>query len=301
MNLEQLPSLLGHSVYDPAFDGVLRALAINERPEDNGTIAVDVSNKTLGVHLEFQAKEKFMVHHGSPKSTFSAKQDELVLTAVTFDRNFTRLQKDANVSLPFKLLYGEQGATICVKLKRKQYLKQNTGSFKYGWWFLLGEYEVLTALDENESLLWFRVVLVNKNNSKGVDMQKMIRPQNLHLHTHHYKELESMKVVNPTLSWVLRMNEGDPTFTQKNIRETATILEKFIDALHQACKEQKALGVYNAVKKTINNLNKLSRKYDCLIDNREREELILFVNDAVRLTGLQLERSLDITWEWREW
>ena len=48
-------------------------------------------------------------------------------------------------------------------------------------------------------------------------------------------------------------------------------------------------------------LNKINNKYDEFIDTMEREELCEFINIVVRQTGLEIDKNVDLTEEWREW
>lgn len=107
--------------------------------------------------------------------------------------------------------------------------------------------------------------------------------------------------MSPTLKWKQRMDDGDGAFNKKNISDTESALDAFIENLVAATEQQKANAVYAAVKKVVSNLNKLNEKHDSFIETTEREELVEYIHSAVRLTGFAIDKETDLTEEWREW
>ena len=93
------------------------------------------------------------------------------------------------------------------------------------------------------------------------------------------------------------MNEGDDIFNKEDIEFAQKVLETFIDTIYEATIQKKATKIYSAIKKVVVSFN---RNGD-YIETLEREELVNFIQDSVKLTGFAIEDNSDLTQQWREW
>ena len=96
------------------------------------------------------------------------------------------------------------------------------------------------------------------------------------------------------------MREGDKLFTERNIIDTDSVLNAFIDQLIAAAEQKKASAIYSATKKFVLGMNKLNNHHP-FIDTMEREELVEYIHKAIRLTGIKMDDGIDLTEEWRSW
>ena len=91
----------------------------------------------------------------------------------------------------------------------------------------------------------------------------------------------------------------DCGYTQKDIDKCGKILDKYIDELVAAKRDENK--IMESVKSVIIALNELNAKCDyTLIETDQREYLCPFIEDAAVVAGLPQPKE-DITEEWREW
>ncbi|MCL2308924.1 MAG: hypothetical protein FWC42_01435 [Proteobacteria bacterium] len=112
---------------------------------------------------------------------------------------------------------------------------------------------------------------------------------------------EQWQKANPVRLWRQRMLEGDSIFNETNLRLTDEEINVFFANIQQAVKKRSPKQIVNALKKTINNINRLNRKHGYFIETKEREELAPFLQNVLHATGLQFEKDFDVTLEWRDW
>ena len=110
-----------------------------------------------------------------------------------------------------------------------------------------------------------------------------------------------LKKSKPTSNWRHRLNDGDSIFNNSNILESETILDSFIDNLTIATKSKKASSIYTTAKKVTESFNKVNQKHNDFIGTKEREELVQFIENAIKLTGVKIDSGVDITEDWRQW
>jgi len=295
MQLELIPQLLGQPIHDPGIISLMQELDVQQTGKDDATIIAN----GRGVHLQFQSNDRPAFSRSKSTGDVPSKKGDLFLVAATFDRKFFDAHEVLNVHLPFRLLFGYQPRMMQVSRKFKQFVNGKKATFANCWSFVYNTYEVIVALDENEQLNWFRVEPRTELYARQVDITKLFKQQQYRVHTFNIAELNSMKVMNPTLSWILRMNAGDHTFDKKNIKEVNSVLEKYIDQVIAALQAQKVSQITAALKKSILSLNRAAAKNMGMIENKERKELLQFFEDTIRLCGLQLEPGVDFTSDWR--
>ena len=103
----------------------------------------------------------------------------------------------------------------------------------------------------------------------------------------------------PTTAWKRRMADGDTNFTTAGIQATATLIQEYLKTVADHASKKKAANIHNSVKRVVLALNKINEKHDGFIETVEREELCVFLDEVVRMTGLEVVG--DLTEEWRDW
>ncbi|MBI3233156.1 MAG: hypothetical protein HYZ42_03815 [Bacteroidetes bacterium] len=105
----------------------------------------------------------------------------------------------------------------------------------------------------------------------------------------------------PTDEWKRRKKEGDDLFTDRGIAAVENLLKDYLLKLTELTTQKKASSIYSSIKKIVISLNTINDKYDGFIETMEREELCEFINNVARQTGLEIDKKVDLTEEWREW
>ncbi|MDH6196567.1 hypothetical protein M2272_003210 [Mycobacterium frederiksbergense] len=113
--------------------------------------------------------------------------------------------------------------------------------------------------------------------------------------------LERCRSASPLQHWRQRMADGDTIFSETNIRLTEDEIDALFASIQEATKQRSPRRIIDALKNTIENLNRLNREHGDFIETTEREELGAFLQDVLRATGLRFEDGFDVTLEWRDW
>jgi hypothetical protein len=114
-------------------------------------------------------------------------------------------------------------------------------------------------------------------------------------------EIQSLNERLPTAAWERRMRSGDEQITPEALDASREVFEAFVANVCKATKTRNAKSIYNAVIKATKAFNKVARQHAGFIETLEREEIVAFLHEAVRLTGFEGGDDADLTEEHRSW
>ncbi|WP_298507162.1 hypothetical protein [uncultured Maribacter sp.] len=251
------------------------------------------------ISLTFIGNKMYSHNYGTPINTLDNDSDELIVSEITVDNNFVKNKEKSPIELPFSLELGDSKDLIFNKLKKKPYEKSNS-SYGYSWWFRFDNFRILTALNEKYELIWLRVMKLDKYEIEKENLKKELRQQNKNIKTENIVLLSNFKSKLPTIEWTKRKLEGDDIFTNESINIIEKLLIDYINQLIKLTSKKNATTIYNSVKKITTSINKANDKLQ-IIDTLEREEICDFINQIVRKTGLNIDSTIDLTEDWREW
>ena len=297
LDASRVLELFGHSVYHPEIDKAFKEFdAIS--PDKSKLAGYDsVRSEYSGIAFTFWYKQFYERNINKPKSIFKAKdEEEVVLYEMTFKSG-----TNGNYLLPYGINLGDTSDVVISKLGQKPFSKSKNYDGDNTWMFYNDDFKIMPVFDDNLRLLWLRIWAIDINDKRKIQFQSELKIQNKNINQDNIEELISLKNSKPTIDWTIRMKGGDDIFTQKNIKESETILNDFIDELVIAVKSKKASSVYSKVKKVVSNFNKLNGGENSFIETMEREELVDFIEKATKLTGFKIEDGIDITEDWRAW
>ena len=95
--------------------------------------------------------------------------------------------------------------------------------------------------------------------------------------------------------------DGDTMFTEAALLASEEELNTFTDNVKTAIAKRSPTQLVNALKKTIKNFNKLTRRHNHFIETQEREELASYLQQVLLDAGLRFDEKFDVTLEWRDW
>lgn len=160
---------------------------------------------------------------------------------------------------------------------------------------------MLAAINENEELLWVRVIKLDKQEKEKIELKNELKSQKSNILPENESSVTAMKMLIPCNDWKERMKNGDSLFTTEAIASSEKLLEVFVEQLALFTRERKVNNIYNSVKRIVKVLNKEHKKFNQFIGTLEREEICEFIKKAIQSTGFQLKEGVDVTEEWREW
>jgi hypothetical protein len=168
--------------------------------------------------------------------------------------------------------------------------------------FLHGNLSIALCFDEPAlHFSWLSIAAVAPHELARLRFHDGLAAQKPNLVANVAPLLEQWQKSSPIHLWQKRMQEGDSIFNETNLRLADEELNMFFMNIEQAVKKRAPKQIINALKKSIKNLNRLSRKHGNFIETTEREELAPFLQNIVSATGLQFEEGFDVTLEWRDW
>jgi hypothetical protein len=292
-----LLKLFGHSIYHPEIDKALKDFNIVVTDKVKLERYVTLESMTSGVIFGFWFKEFYELQIRKAQSILRPKDEiEVLLYEMTF-----RPIKGVNLILPFGLTFGNSAQEVISKLGQKPFSKSKNLDNQNTWTFYTDRFEIMPVFDNDLRLIWLRVWDLSLSDKEKIEFKNNLKAQNKNVNQNKIDELLSLKKVKPTDNWLIRMNEGDSIFSISNISEAAELLDNFIDSLIESTKTKKASSVFSKVKNTVMSFNKLNNKHNGFIETLEREELVDFIEQGTKLTGLVIEPGVDITEDYRQW
>jgi hypothetical protein len=300
-----LTDLLGKSILSDDLKSFMIKFDLPTNPVlrlDFSGNAYDTSsdNKEKGIYLNFDGYTRYKPQYGEPSRRFDTSKDELFLDEITIDNGFIRNRKASPVELPFNLLFGDTQEIVIQKLNKKPYDK-SLNSYGYCWWTLFDEFRILTAISPDYELIWVRILKLTSGEKEKVKLKKYLSQQNKNINPENSEKILKYTDKLPTIDWKRRKEDGDELHTDKALTSVETLLKDYLHKLADMTTQKKAANIYNSVKKLTTALNKINERNDGFIETMEREELSEFINTVIRETGLNIDKDVDLTQEWREW
>lgn len=305
MTASLLTDLLGKSILSDELNSFMKKFGLPTDPEKNldyhGKVYDTSSDsKKNGIYLNLDGYDRHKLEYGEPNSVSKKPTDELFLDEITIDNNFLKTKKASVVDLPFGLLFGDNQETVLKKLGKKPYDKSLT-SYGHCWWTQFEDFRILTALSPDFQLIWVRIMKLTLDEKEKIKLKKYLNQQNKNIKPENNKKILPYSGKLPTIEWKRRKKEGDNLFTDKGIVAVESLLKEYLLTLSELTIQKKATNIYTSIKKIVTSLNKINDKNDGFIETLEREELCEFINNVVRETGLDIDKNIDLTEEWREW
>ncbi len=298
MTYQDIFNLFGHSEFSPYVKELLPKLYIPlERPEFSIGWRRFQSNK-WDLSLRSTGKVNYQGDYGAFVKAYTYDHKECFFDEIKFGGTGKGIKYPH--SLPFDLNWGDNAELVQQKIPIK---KSESSSASYGSYMIFNfeDYSFLTAFDNSKELIWLRVKLLEKSFKCKRELTKSLRQQNKNLIIFNVNDFRVLNKKSPITAWTKRMKKGDNNLTIKNIEDSKYLLTAFLDNLLIATEQKKASLIYSAIRKVTQGFNKLNDKYPSFIETLEREELVDYIHDAIRMTGFKIESEIDLTVEWREW
>lgn len=297
METNYILELFGHSIYHPELDKILKDFDAICKDKSKLNRYDSIKSKITGVTFTFWFKEFYNQMIDTPKSVYRPKnEDEVILYEITFSK-----KEGADVVWPFGINFGDNADTVTNKIGFKPFSKGKNFINEHTWTYYNDKFEIMPVFDDKLNIIWLRIWALNKVDKKKIELKENLKRQNKNIIIDNIEEINKLKIQKPTTAWLQRLKEGDSIFTHSNIRESEIILDSFIDNLVIATKSKKASSIYSTVKKVTEHFNKANQKHNDFIDTMEREELVGFIENAIKLTGFKITNGIDITEDWRQW
>ncbi|MCL4206541.1 MAG: hypothetical protein KJ000_29000 [Pirellulaceae bacterium] len=297
MDLAQITSLFGRSIYDPLIDKALAEWGAVCEDKASLERYDSIKSVTCGLTFTFWYKGFYAKQIAEPTSTFkSTKDEEVILSEMTF-----RPQGLQDVPLPYGLRFGDTPAAIQQALGRKPFSKGKNVSGEPIWTFYDDDFEILVVFDKDNTLAWFRIWALHHAERKKRDLVENIAQQKKNISSDQASAIEKQKEKLPTRKWERRMRSGDDELTPTALADSEKVLSSFVDSVAKATQKKNATSIYSALKKAVVEFNKLSKKHRGFIGTMEREEIVAFLQDTVRLSGFVIEDGVDLTQDNRIW
>jgi hypothetical protein len=298
MTYQDIFNLFGHSEFSPEVKELLPKLHIPlDRPEKSVCWRRFQSNK-WDLSLTFTGKNNYRGDYGPVVKEYISDFDESFFEEINFGGTGQGMKYP--YALPYDLNWGDNSELVQQKIPIR---KSESSSASYGSYMIFNfeDYWFLAAFDNSKELIWLRVKLLENSFKRKRELIKSLRQQNKNLKILNANAIKELKLNSPILTWKKRMKDGDDNFNIQNIENSETLLSDFVKSLFIAVEEKKASSIYSATRKVVKGFNKLNDKYQSFIETLEREELVNYIHNAIRMTGFQLESEIDLTEEWREW
>ncbi len=296
VSADGLIAQLGRSIESRDLRAAMKALRLEMNPKAETDVegykyeALSTNSKQ-DVSLTFDGYHRFLREYGEPLSISNRTSDELVLVMIELSTD--------RIELPSGLSLGDPSTSIISKLGKKPSERSSDVSYGQAWWFQFDEYRLLAALDKKLRLMWLRVFRLTSSERAKIHLKRHLSRQNANINPKSAKSILALRRKLPTMAWKRRMAGGDTAFTTAGIQATATLLQEYLQAVADHASEKKAANIHNSVKRVVRSLNKINAQHARFIETLEREELGAFIDEAVRMTGLEVVG--DLTEEWRDW
>lgn len=287
----------GHSIYHPALDKALNDFDVICKDKSKLERYDSIKSISTGVTFTFWFKGFYDYSIQTPKSTYRPEnEDEVILYEMTFT-----YKKGSNIIWPFGLNYGDHSDSVTNKIGVKPFSKSKNYDNEHTWTYYNDKFEIMPVFDDKLNLMWLRIWALQKSDKKKIELKENLKQQNKNISIAHIEKIVELKKLKPTSNWRHRLNDGDSIFNNSIILESETILDSFIDNLTIATKSKKASSIYTTAKKVTESFNKVNQKHNDFIGTKEREELVQFIENAIKLTGVKIDSGVDITEDWRQW
>lgn len=247
----------------------------------------------LGAHFVLNA-EKFLVDLELLK--FSANEQELRVKALS-------MRRGCNASLPFGLDWVNDVSSFAVGRE------MDHGDFEHGGVThrtksFLTEDGLTVAIVYQEPLRLLSDLTLSRVDESTLLRLKFhdgLKDQKPHLQPGVVHLMARWHSTSPVHQWRKRLMDGDTMFTEAALLASEEELNTFTDNVKTAIAKRSPTQLVNALKKTIKNFNKLTRRHNHFIETQEREELASYLQQVLLDAGLRFDEKFDVTLEWRDW
>jgi len=305
MNSYKLIARLGCSIKSPNISTEMLDLDINsdlatEIDTSGNVYRARASNRQEDFAIGFWSYARYLINYGQPNYVKEKIPEELILTDIHYNLNYKHNQEQLNVKMPFDLVLGDSTDDVGFKLNKKPKEKSKC-PWGYAWYYYDSEYYIIARFSDEYKLLGMSIYMFEISEKRKIELSKSIDNQKKNIYPENAKKILEHSNELPTLNWTSRKSLGDDLFTEENIRSVEVLLQDYLTKLHSYTLEKKNRNIYNSVKKIVLDINRLNQKYGGFIETTEREELCDFIHSAVRKTGFELDESIDLTEQWRNW
>ena len=298
MDLSGILDLFGHSVYDPQIDALLEQCNASCADKSELQRYDSIESESVGVALWFWWKGYYREQIGDPQGTVEPEDSpEVVLKEV-------RLTPEglAKAALPFGLSFPATPDSVIDALGRKPFSKAKNFLGNAFWTYYEDAFELMVIFNaDGSSVDCFKIIALGRQERQKLELLANLAEQKKNILPERIPDIEALIEQSPVRAWEGRMNSGDSQMSAEAIEASRQVFDAFIEAVGTATKKRSAKSIYAAVKKATKAFNKVARQHKGFIETMEREEIVEFFNTALQLTGLQFDRSFDLTEEYRSW
>ena len=298
MDLTGILELFGYSVYDPQIDAMLERC--DAACEDKSQLKryASIESRKLGISFWFWWKEFYRRQIGDPKGTVEPDDsEEVVLYEVRFGpKGLTKAK------LPFGLRFGASPEAVTDALGRKPFSKSKNFANEPIWTFYDDKFELLVRFTKDAKKVdAFKIWALKQADREKVQFVESLKEQKKNILPERISDIEASIQQLPTTAWEKRMKSGDEQITSEAIEASREVFAAFIANVSKATKTKNAKSIYTALTKATKAFNKVARQHRGFIETMEREEIVDFLHDTLRLTGFEIDPGFDLTEEYRSW
>jgi uncharacterized protein YsxB (DUF464 family) len=123
---------------------------------------------------------------------------------------------------------------------------------------------------------------MDANDIANLKFHKNIKEQKKNIISNFSTIKQEVLSASPIAEWYKRKANGDELFTTENLKDSKTAIDIFINDVEIATNNKSISQILKAVKTTVNQFDKLNKKYKSFIETTEREELALYKNDVLK-------------------
>jgi len=292
IKLDSLINTLGYSIYSTEFKNVIKELNCNEFDE-----SWDVINKDEAFRISFHYKSDHQNRIGIPKGLVTFKDDEPIVYYIIFQDLDLFEKKTPYFELPFLLKANDSKEEVFKKIGNKPYesFKVNPPGKTTCFYEYYDFNNVnIEAYYENNSLIKLMFSKITLEERSKIEFEKEIKEQKKNINPKFYDNVINMINELPDLTF----GDDDRIEFAKSINKE---LVEFTENCAKFTKSKNPKAIINSVKKVVEKINFVNLNNNVPIESIEREAICEFIDEVLKTTGLQKNKDIDITEDWREW
>ena len=295
-----IADLLGQPLDGARVRSFLAATGTKPPKDDDDDDVLSIDNPARGLVMTFVRAADYdaeFARRAATKRRTDWVVSEVDLLGKGSNTKSTRAYPHA---LPFGLAFGDIGDAIIAKIGQRPSARDKGVGYAHAWWFRIDHTKVLAALDARKALSWLRFVPLDRDTARALARKATLATENAHLIPTCAAALAAVDKKRPTVAWRKRAAR-DPAFTKAALAAADALLDAYREALVAAARKKSAAGVLAAVKRVVLGFNALNQRHGQMIETLEREELAAHLERLTSATGYRIQKSEDITAEWRAW
>ena len=273
------------------------------------TSITQYKNPRQGIFLKFQEKQFFVQNYAGIKYEDNPHNpDELIL------ENFFYHPKGPHMILPFGLSWPTSGEQLQYLFGQPQHPWTREGETH--WNYLIDGYKVFFRLDQQNQLVKMDATLCDLMTHHKIQRENMTEEENQFLQPDKIQDILRWKKQKPSTRWrgyeierreeleVEEINSEEETFHQEElafISAADQVFDQFVEKVVKYTFAKDAIGMYEGLKETIFEFNRLDGMRSGGIDTMEREGICGFLKSVLETSGFRLYEHEHITDPWREW